>query len=225
MKNFKKYFEILMATSLFTGIAESELESMLSCLEAQTADVKKDEILLLAGKQPEHIGIVLAGQLHIVKEDYDGNRTIVAVITTGEIFAEALCCAGVKESPVTVLADCDSTVMMLRFNRILHTCPRSCGFHARLIENMLGVIARKNLLLQSRLDIIAIRSVREKVLRYLNSFTHKPGQYISIPFNREELANYLCVERSALSHELSRMKKDGLIDYHKNQFCILYQDN
>ncbi len=220
MKNLRKYLELLKSIPLFTGIAQNELESMLGCLEAQDTNVRKDEILLLAGKPPEHIGIVLTGQLHIVKEDYDGNRTLVAAITPGEIYAEALCCAGVRESPVTVLADCDSVVMLLRFDRILHTCPRSCGFHARLIENMLGVIARKNLMLQGRMEIISIRSVREKVLRYLNSFIHEPGQYITIPFNREELANYLCVERSALSHELSRMKKDGLIDYRKNQFCV-----
>lgn len=216
----EKYFNIVESVGLFSSINEEELKAMLKCLDAKTVDIKKDEIVLLAGDQPKHIGIVLSGRLHIVKEDCSGNRTLVAAVMPSEIFAEALCCAGVKESPVSVIADANSMVMLLKFERILHSCDKSCSFHTKTIENMLKLMANKNLMLQNRMDIISVHSIREKVMRYLKALSFKQGQDITIPFNREELANYLCVERSALSHELSRMKKDGIIDYKKSQFLL-----
>jgi CRP-like cAMP-binding protein len=207
----EKYYGVLKSVGLFKGIEAAELETMLDCIEVEIKIIRKGEIILLAGNRPRHIGIVLAGQFHIIREDFDGNRSLVAAITPGEIFAEALCCADVLESPVTVAAEADSTVMLLNFSRILRTCPNSCSFHTKLIENMLSLIAKKNILLQSRMEIISLKSVRAKILRYLESFIPKQGREITIPFNREDMADFLCVERSALSHELARMKKDGLI--------------
>ena len=212
---------ILRQAQLFAGIDEASRESMLRCLDAKVTRLEKGQVALLAGERPEHVGIVLSGQLHIVKEDHGGNRVLVAAILPGDIYAEALCCAGVRESPVTVLADTEASVMLLRFERILQTCPHTCVFHTKLIENMIRLIAGKNLMMQSRLDIIATRSIREKVLRYLHSFAPGQGKAVTVPLNREEMADYLCVERSALSHELSRMKKDRLIDYQKNLFTLL----
>jgi len=217
----KKYFNVLQSVGLFKSVDAAELESMLKCLGAEVKGVSKDEIILLAGDKPRYVGVALSGLLHITREDYDGNRAIIAAAAPGDIFAEALCCAGVSESPVTVMADVDSTVMLLSFSRILQTCPNSCSHHAKLIENMLELVANKNLQLQSRMEIISLKSVRAKVLLYLESFVPKQGRNITIPFNREELADFLCVERSALSHELSRMKKDGLIEYRKNKFVLL----
>lgn len=205
---------------IFKGVQDSDLAPMLQCLGAEVRKVRKAEILLLAGDRPEHVGIVLAGQLHIIREDRDGNRSLIATVISGEIFAEALCCAGIAESPVTVIADTDSTVMLLRFTQILRTCPNTCAFHAKLIENMLGLMARKNLQLQGRMEIISLKSVRAKVLQYLEPFAAEKGREFAIPFNREEFADFLCVERTALSHELARMKKDGLIAYRKNLFVL-----
>lgn len=215
-----KYFELLKSVKLFGGIGTEDLDAMLKCLGSEARRFRKDEILLLAGDKPEYVGVVLSGQLYIAREGYDGSRSLIAAITPGEIFAEALCCAGVSESPVTVTAGTDSVVMLLRFSRILHTCAGSCTFHTMLIENMLRIIANKNLLLQNRMEIVGLKSVRMKVRRYLESFAPKQGRNITIPFNREELADFLCVERSALSHELAKMKRDGLIDYRKNEFVL-----
>jgi CRP-like cAMP-binding protein len=220
LKNMKKYFNVLQLVGLFRGIDTAELEAMLKCLGAEVKDVRKDIIILFAGDKPQSVGIVLTGQLHIIREDYDGNRSLISAVTPGEIFAEALCCAGIPESPVTVIADTDSTVMLLSFQRILHICPNSCTYHTKLIENMLGLVANKNLQLQSRMEIISLKSVRAKVLRYFESLAQQQGRKITIPFNREEMADFLCVERSALSHELAKMKKDGLIDYRKSNFIL-----
>ena len=193
---------------------------MLDCLGAGIHSVKKGRTILCAGEKPAYTGIVLSGMLHIIREDYDGNRTIIASVTRGKLFAEALCFAGVSESPVTVVAAENSIIMKLMVERMLKTCPNSCVFHKKLITNMLALIAGKNLFLQERLEIISLKSVRSKVTLYLESFTAKQGRNIKIPFNREEMADFLCVERSALSHELAKMKRDGLIDYNKNMFIL-----
>lgn len=216
----KKYYDIISQIKLFKGIHISDYDALFSCMQTEIRAVKKGEILLLTGDKPEHVGAVLCGQLHINKEDLEGNRTLVAALAPSDIFAEALCCAGIDESPVTVQADTDATVMYLKFKRLLHTCPNSCRFHEKLIENMLQLIALKNLHLQNRMEIIGIKSIRTKMLHYLESLVPKQGYDITIPFNREELSDYLAVDRSALSHELARMKKDGLIDYRKNHFLL-----
>jgi len=219
----EKYYEIIQSASLFKGVSPAEINAMLKCLGTVIKEIKKDNIVLLAGDKPKHVGLVLSGQLHIVREDYDGTRFLLAAVAPGEVFAEALCCAGVPESPVTVVADADSTVMLLNFQRILHTCPNACIYHTKLIENMLHMVADKNLRFQDRIEIVSMKSIRSKVTRYLESFIPEQGRNITIPFNREELADFLCVERSALSHELSRMKMDGLIDYRKNRFTLKEQ--
>ena len=217
----KKYESIIRNVGLFKGIAPETLLSMLDCLQARISTYKKGEYLLSAGDRPEYVGVLLFGQLHIARDDADGNRTLLATLGASDIFAEAFCCAGIDESPVSVTADVDPTVMLLKFSRILHTCPSVCEFHQTLISNMIRIVAQKNLYLQDRIEIIRIKSVRVKVLGYLSTFAAKRGRSFMIPFNREEMADYLCVERSALSHELMRMKQDGLIDYHRNKFTLL----
>lgn len=221
MRNVKEYFPVLKSVGLFKDIADADLAATLKCLGAEIKNVSKNEVVLLAGDRPLYVGIVLSGQMHIIREDFEGNSSLMATVPSAGIFAEALCCAGVAASPVTVLAGENATIMLLRFDRILHTCPNSCLFHQKLIENMLSLVANKNLFLQSRVEIMAIKSIRVKVLRYLETFVPQQGRNITIPLNREELGDYLGVERSALSHELSKMKKAGLIDYKKNHF-ILY---
>ncbi len=220
-ENMDTWDDVLKEVSLFEDIGSEERASMLSCLGVKTATYKKGEHLLTAGDRPESIGIVLIGQLHVLKEDIDGNRTLLATLGPSDLFAEALCCAELEESPFTVLAATDATVMLCKFSRILSTCPNSCAFHQKLVANMLKVVAQKNLYLQKRMELVRTRSIRAKVLGYLESYAIKQGSTITIPLNREEMADYLCVERSALSHELIRMKHDGLIDYRKNKFTLL----
>jgi len=216
----KEYISLLQTVSLFKGIEASELEVLLSCIGAKAVSVKRGGIILPAGEKPKFVGIVITGLVHIVQEDYDGNRTLISAATPGDLFAEAICCAGIAESPVTVLANADTKILSIYFSNILQTCPHSCSFHTQLIGNMLGIIANKALMLQDRMEIVGIKSVRGKVLRYLETLSAKQGRRVTIPFNREELAEFLFVERSALSHELSRMRDDGLIEYRKNVFTL-----
>ena len=212
--------DIQNTIELFEGIDAADIDLMLDCVDAKTKKFRKGSILLLAGEKPRDIGVLITGELHITRDDRDGNRSLIAVVTPGQIYAEALCCADIQESPVTVTAGAASSVMTLNFSRLLRTCPNSCAFHARLIRNMLELIAKKNLFLQSRLEILSMKTIRAKVLRYLESFMMKQGNEIAIPLNREQMAEYLSVERSALSHELARMKKEGLLEYRKNRFKL-----
>lgn len=218
--SMKGYLSVLKAVSLFKGIDDDELESMLGCISAEVKAIGKGSVILLAGDTPRQVGVVLSGQVHIIREDYDGNRSLIAVLTSGDVFGEALCCASVSESPVTVISNLDSTVILMSFEKLLYVCPNSCSFHRDLIKNMLRLIADNNLMLQTHMEILSMKSIRARVLRYIESFAPKHGCEIAIPLNREELANYLCVERSALSHELMNMKKDGLIEYRKNKFIL-----
>jgi len=219
LKNFENYSEILKLTGLFKGIKHSEIQSLLNSLGAVTHNAGKGKIILLTGDRLDYIGIVLSGHLHITRNSYNGNRSLVASIKQGGIFAEALYCAGFTQSPVTVTAAQDSCIMKLSFARVIETCSVSCN---RLIVNMLYLIAGKNLTLQNRMEILELKTIREKVLRYLESFGTRN---IALPFNRQEMADFLCVERSALSHELIKMKNDNLLNYSKNKFILADDDN
>ena len=217
---YKAWYNTLQKVSLFKGIEKKELEAILNCIGGTIRNVKKGEFLLLAGTKITQVGVVLSGELHIISECFDGKRSLNATLLPCATYGEALCCAGVDNSPISVVAKKDSTVLMLDVPKALHPCPDTCGFHGKLIENMLRIVAINNLHLQNRIEIMNINSVRGRVLHYLESFVPTQGQKITIPFNREEMASYLGVERSALSHELAKMKADNLIDYRKNHFHL-----
>ena len=214
------HMEEIQSFELFKGINSHDLKPMLDCIGAGIIYLRKGDIALLEGNKSEHIGVVLAGQMDIVREDCEGNRSLISTAVTGEIFAETLCCADIPESPVTVISVADSIVMLLDFPKILHICNNTCKFHSKLIANMVKLIAEKNLFLETRMTIVSLKSIRAKVLRYLESLGAVPGTELKIPLNREEMAEYLCVDRSALSHELSKMRNEDLLEYKKNSFLL-----
>lgn len=221
MATIHTYLPILKRNPLFKGIDEDKLISLLDCLGARTARYPKDSFILRSGDEVTFVGIMLTGAAFVIKEDVEGNRTIVASLAQGDYFAEALCCADIKKSPVSVVTTADTTILQLEFHRILKPYPHTCGFQPKLIENMLQILAQKNLFLQNRLEIISRRTMREKIMGYLESESNKQGPEVTIPLNREELADFLNVDRSALSHELSKMRDDELIEYRKNHFTLL----
>jgi len=210
----------LKQSGLFKDIAEVDIAAMLTCLRVRKVPFKKGQHVLQVGETIKYIGIVLDGTLSIIKEDVDGERSLLNHIGQGEHFAEALCCAGVKVSPVTVLAESDGVVMFLDFARILCVCANTCVFHSKLIENMLQIVAIKNLQLQERMEYLSKKTIRKRVLKYLIRKSKGTTKTFEIPFNREELADYLGVDRSALSRELMRMKEEHIIDYWKNKFAL-----
>jgi CRP-like cAMP-binding protein len=222
MKVFEKYYDVLKKVPLFEKIPQDGIEKMLGCLGAAVKCYEKDEILLQAGSAVTGIGIVLGGSAQIIKVDVYGRRSIMANIQAGDIFGEVFVCAGLKKSPVAVVAATGTVVMFIGFDRIVTVCPNACGFHTTLIQNMLRLIAGKNLMLNKKIDYLLIKSLRERIAAYLLERSKLIGSaQFDIPFDRSELADYLNAERSALSRELGRMKDEGLIDFYKNSFKLI----
>jgi CRP-like cAMP-binding protein len=221
----KNIFESLKDSPLFQGIAESELESLIKCLGGTIRPYKKGAAVYLAGDIVREIGLVAVGRVHIIKDDFYGNSNIIAEAAEGEMFAEAVVCSGAGTLPVSVIAAIQSDIAFLDFQRVITTCPSACIFHTLLIRNMLSAFARKNLLLAGKMEHITKRTTKEKLLSYLTEQSRlSGGKMFEIPFNRQELADYLSVERSALSAEMSRLKAEGVIDYWKNRFELPHEE-
>ena len=216
----KEIFETLKDNPLFQGIAFGDYERMLDCLSAETARFKKEEVILLSGDNINNVGLILSGRVRIVKEDIDGNNSILAELAVSEIFGEVFACAGISRSPVTIEAVEDSRILFIDYKRIITSCTTACPFHAKLIENMLKLVAMKTLMLNQKIEILSKRTTREKLMCYFDS-QRGAAKKFAIPFNREELAHYLCVDRSGMSNELCKMRDAGMIRFRKNEFEIL----
>ena len=215
----QKNYSTLKQCPLFTGITETHLDVLLKCMNAAQKNFRKNGVVLAVDKKPDSVGIVLSGAVHIVREDFWGKRTIVGRIECGGLFGEAFACAETEKFPFSVITAEPSDILFVKCNRILTSCPSACEFHTTLIKNLTLILAEKNIALTQKLKHLTQPTTREKLLSYLSEqaqTTH--SKTFSIPFNREELADYLSVDRSALSAELSRMRKDGLVRYQKNYF-------
>ena len=236
-----EFYPILQNCQLFAGIKGSNLKNLLDCLSARQKRFLKNNFVFFAGEKADSVGIVLSGAIHILREDFWGKRKILARIAPGAIFGEAFVCAAVEKLPVSAMAAEESEVMFLSFKRLISTCTieeqhnadtspgrtlaggiSPCVYHSRLIKNLTLLLAAKNISLIQKLEHITQHSTREKLLSYLSEQAQLAGKNtFSIPFNREELADYLSVERSAMSAELSKMQDEGIIHYQKNQFKLL----
>ena len=207
---------------LFAGIKPEDREAMLYCIGYHVNQYLKGEVIVFEGDHLQHIGIVLSGSVDMVKEDLWGNKTMLIRTGKNELFGETFACGNDNLTVVTFVVSEDAKVMFLPFHRVMHSCTRACEFHQRLIENMVKVIANKNRDLMRKVEVVSKRTIREKLLAYLSiQAQQQNSRYFEIPFGRVELAEYLCVDRSALTRELAKMKYEGLIDYHKNCFRIL----
>ena len=217
---------LLNRMPLFAGIKPENLPAMLSCLGAKRSGYRRQDIILLEGQPVPAVGIVLSGSLQIVKEDYRGNRNILAELAPGSLFAESYACVQAKSLPVTVLSVTGSEVLWIDYARIVNTCPSACRFHSRLIENMLKIVAAKNIALSRKIEHISQRTTREKILFYLSDEAAKAGKNeFDIPFSRQEMADYLCVDRSALSGELGRLSGEGVLTFRRNHFRLNAEGN
>ena len=217
----KEYFSEIRSSQLFSGISEEELSAMLSCLHAEEKDYPKDAFLLRAGDTAESIGLVLSGNVLVIQEDIWGNRNILSKAGPGQTFAATFACAPGSRLHVSVMAETDVTVLFLNVKRILQVCPSACAHHSRIIRNLLGELARKNLRLGEKLTHMGQRTTRAKLLSYFSAEAQRRGAYeFDIPFSRQQLADYLAVERSGLSLELGKMRAEGLLDFHRSHFIL-----
>ena len=221
----KKYIPILKRTRMFAGVGEEEMESMLSCLGARVRSYKSGEYVFRQGEHPSAIVILAEGRLHICNDDYWGNRSIISAVSEGEMFGEAYAAPNSGALLNDVVAIEDSTLIFFDVKRVLTTCSSACRFHTMVVQNLFFAISEKNRKLVQKLGHMSKRSTREKLISYLSGEAkiHSSGEF-EIPFNRQQLADFLSVDRSAMSAELSKMRAEGLLEYNKNSFKLLNKE-
>lgn len=214
-------YSFLTGTALFCGIPEEELEMLLECLKAEQKSFEKGSVIYHAGDSIQAFGVVLSGSVRIESDDVWGNKSILDQIGEGQVFAETYACVPGEPLMVNVVAAEDTAVLFLNTARLLHTCSHGCACHSRLVQNLLAVSAQKNLTLSRRIFHTSPKSIRGRLLSYLSfQAARQRRQDFHIPFNRQQLADYLGVDRSALSAELGRMQKEGLLETRKNHFLL-----
>ena len=218
----KKYLEILKKCPLFEGIEEDDLLRMLTCLEARVVFFDKKYTVMSEGTPAKYIGIVLSGSAQIIQIDYYGNRSILGTVEQSQVFAEAFACAETPSIPVTVIADEPCEIMLIDCSHVLHTCKNNCGFHQQLIFNLMKDLANKTIIFHQKIEITSKRTTREKLLTYLALQAKRAdSNSFDIPFDRQELADFLEVDRSGLSAEISKLRAEGVLQSHKQHFKLL----
>ncbi len=221
MEQAETYIDTIMNCKLFKTIEKENIQKLLPCLKAKIIKYNKDQIIFHQGDLIEKVGIVLKGDLLIQGIDFWGNSSILKKLSEHEMFGEIYAFEK-KPLEVSIVANTDSTVIFLSLDKILHPCQFSCTFHTSLIVNLLQIFAKKAITMNHKVEILSKRTTEDKLLTYLNSLAlQKNSKSFDIPFNRQELADFLIVNRSALSKELMRLKKEGIIDYDKNSFKLL----
>ena len=218
----KNYIPVLKRTKLFAGVAEEEIGAMLSCLDARLHEYKKGEYVLRQGEHMSFITVLVDGELHIQRDEYWGNRAIINPIAVGEMFGEAYIAPESGALLNDVVAVEDSAVIFFDVRRIITVCSSACRFHSMVVQNLFFAISEKNRKLVQKLGHMSKRSTREKLISYLSEESKRQNSArFTIPFNRQQLADFLSVDRSAMSNELCKMRDEGLLRFEKNSFTLL----
>ena len=217
-----EYYSILESSPLFDGICRQDLSALLGCLGAKVTQARKGQPVLREGDAADLIGIVLTGSVQLIREDYYGNRSVIAHIGPAQLFGEAYAFSGAQMLPVSVVPEADGHLLMLDSRRIAASCSNACTFHNRVIFNLLRLVANKTLMLHQKIEITSKRTTREKLMAYLLSQAeyHNSSSF-TIPFDRQALADYLEVDRSGLSAEISKLRKEGVLESEKSFFRLL----
>ena len=216
----------LKESTLFTGIAEKDLKNLIECIDPKIRTIKSGAFVFRAGDNIRSVYFILTGSMHIVDEDFLGNNFIVETMRSGVLFGEAYVFSSLQNYLVSVTAAEDSVILEMNPSSLFETCTKGCQHHSTLVRNALHIVAEKIVLLTAKIGHITRRTIREKLLSYLTKCSQiEKNNSFYIPYSRQQLADYLCVDRSALSHELSRLKKQGLIHYHKNYFELLDEES
>lgn len=212
---------VLHHSGLFRGINDKEAEAIMPCINAHLTSYGAGDSIARRGDTLTAIGMVIYGSVQIVDEDFWGNRNIISRIDVGDIFAESYACVPNSQLRENVIASEPSIILYMDIRKMIHTCTNACAFHQRLSQNMIVQIARKNLMLTEKIEQTSKRTTRDKLLAYLSAQAYKQGTpSFDIPFNRQQLADYLSVDRSAMSNELSKLRDEHIIEYNRNHFAL-----
>ena len=206
---------------LFQSIEEEHVKEMMICLNAHVRRYNKGQFILFDGEDVSHMGIVIQGLVHMMKEDVWGNQTLLTYMSDGDFFGESFAMCRETNSFVSFLSASDTEILFLGTRHILTPCKNNCAFHQRLARNMFDLLGQKNIRLMEKIEILSKATLREKILAFLSMQAQRQdSKYILLSLSRAEMANYLCTNRSAMIRELSAMRADGLIDFDKNTFVL-----
>ncbi|NMA84637.1 MAG: Crp/Fnr family transcriptional regulator [Epulopiscium sp.] len=218
-----KNYEALTYARLFSGVAKDEIKHLLQCLNAYSRSYKKGEYVI---RYQDHISrfiLVVNGTLFVTKTDHLGNQVIISRVTAGETFAEALAFSSNTFSEVSVIAKTDCDLLFIDAQVFTRVCSQACVYHGKVISNLLAIISEKNVNLIRKVDVLSKKKIRDRLMSFLKSESHKQGKKsFIVPYNRTELAEYLSVNRSALSTEISKLKAEGVIDVNRNRYTLYF---
>ena len=218
----EELYQKLQGCPLFEGIAADDMTGMLGCLGARPMSAEKGQALFREGDPAIYVGIVLSGSVQVIREDFYGNRSIMAHLGPKQLFGESYAFSRVPTLPVSIIADEDTDVLLLDSRRISVCCSNACAFHSQVIYNLLHLAAVNNLILHQKIQITAKRTTRDKLMAYLlNQAKLQGSNSFTIPYDRQELADYLEVDRSGLSAEISKLRREGILESEKNRFRLL----
>ena len=218
----KKYMELLQSAKLFEKMSDADIRSMLLCLKAVKKNYGRGQYIYQVGDHISKTGMVLEGVVHIDREDYWGNHSILAEISAGELLGETYACLDEEPCAINAVAAKESVVLLMDMKKIFDTCTSVCPHHAKLIQNFVKVIAGKNRELTRKMEHLSQRTIRGKLLSYLSEQSLKAGvSSFDIPFDRQQLADFLSVDRSAMSKELGKLRREGILVFRKNHFQLM----
>ena len=218
----QKYLPILQSCPFFNGMRDDEILSILHCVQASTVARPRGTYILRAGDTTEVMGLVLSGSVLILQEDLWGHRNILSKCTTGDFFGEPYAATSGAVLNVNAVAEDDCELLFLNVKRLLMSCPTACGHHQKLIRNLVSVLANRLLVFNDKITHVSKRSTREKLLSYLSTESLRQASLsFDIPFDRQQLADYLCVDRAAMSVELSKLQKEGILKTKRRHFELI----
>lgn len=210
----------MLEIDLFENIENNNVLELLKCIGIKTKTFKKNSFIIKKGSKIDFLGIILSGCAVILKNDNSNNQILLENLKINDIFGHNIVCMGENKSPVDICATTECEVLFLPFEKVVTPCEKLCSCHLRLIKNIMKMISKRNSFLNNKIDIIGRKTTREKILALLEIYK-SDGEIFSIPYSREEMAKFLCVDRSAMSRELCKMRDEGILRFNKNYFELL----
>lgn len=222
MERLEKYYNQIKNSPIFYGMNDEELRGLLECFNARVRRYEKDEMIICQGSMISNLYLILDGEVNIEKDSYWGRRIIISRLSRNDNLALSFVGSKDVESSVDAIAIKDTLVLVLSYEKCTSMCQNACTRHKVLINNLFQILSKENIELIQKIENVSQKTIRDKLLTYLSNEAQKRhSNSFDIHFNRQDLADYLNVDRSAMSFELSKLQKEGLIEYNKNHFELL----
>lgn len=205
---------------MFDGIVESDVKKMLNCFQANTLHFKKDTTILSNVANTRQIGVIITGSANIIRYNFDGSRTIMESLVSGDAFGEFSASNGEE---LYVISSEESDIVLFNHENLITRCKKNCPYHNQLIDNMLQILSDKLKKTNERIEVLTKKTIREKLLAYFNFLSKRQiSRIITIPFSLTDLADYLSIDRSAMMREMRNLKDEGLIDSKGKKIYLNY---